>query len=79
MTEEVRDQVVGFIMGRKNGIIAGETGSGKTQLIMQILRQIRDRGDSAIVYDPACEYIQRFYDEKRGDVVLNPLDERCPY
>lgn len=59
--------------------IMGDTGVGKTQLIMQILRQIRDRGESAIIYDPACEYIQRFYDEKRGDIVLNPLDERCPY
>ncbi len=59
--------------------IMGDTGVGKTQLIMQILRQIRDRGDVAIVYDPACEYIQRFYDEKRGDVVLNPLDARSPY
>lgn len=59
--------------------IMGDTGVGKTQLIMQILRQIRERGDSAIIYDPACEYIQRFYDHKRGDVVLNPLDERCPY
>jgi hypothetical protein len=46
---------------------------------MQILRQIRGRGDSAIVYDPACEYVQRFYDEARGDIILNPLDERCPY
>ena len=59
--------------------IMGDTGVGKTQLIMQILRQIRERGESAIVYDPACEYIQRFYDERRGDIVLNPLDERCPY
>ena len=59
--------------------IMGDTGVGKTQLIMQILRQIRERGDSAIVYDPACEYVQRFFDKDRGDVVLNPLDERCPY
>ena len=59
--------------------IMGDTGVGKTQLIMQILRQIRERGDSAIVYDPACEYVQRFYDQERGDIVLNPLDERCPY
>ena len=59
--------------------IMGDTGVGKTQLIMQILRQIRERGESAIVYDPACEYIQRFYDQKRGDIVLNPLDERCPF
>jgi hypothetical protein len=59
--------------------IMGDTGVGKTQLIMQILRQIRERAESAIVYDPACEYIQRFFDKERGDIVLNPLDERCPY
>jgi type IV secretory pathway TraG/TraD family ATPase VirD4 len=59
--------------------IMGDTGAGKTQLIMQILRQIRDRKESAIVYDPACEYIQRFFDIGRGDIVLNPLDDRCPY
>jgi hypothetical protein len=59
--------------------LMGDTGVGKTQLIMQCLRQIRGRGDSAIVYDPACEYIQRFYDASRGDIVLNPLDTRCPY
>ena len=54
-------------------------GAGKTTLIMQILRQIQGRGDTAIVYDPACEFIQRFYDPKRGDIILNPLDARCPY
>jgi type IV secretory pathway TraG/TraD family ATPase VirD4 len=59
--------------------LMGDTGVGKTQLIMQCLRQIRQRGDSTIVYDPACEYIQRFYDAGRGDIVLNPLDDRCPY
>lgn len=59
--------------------IMGDTGVGKTQLIMQILRQIRERGDSAIVYDPACEYVQRFFEKGRGDIILNPLDERCPY
>jgi type IV secretory pathway TraG/TraD family ATPase VirD4 len=59
--------------------LMGDTGVGKTQLIIQCLRQIRGRGDSAIVYDPACEYIQRFYDAQRGDIVLNPLDARCPY
>jgi len=46
---------------------------------MQVLRQIRERGESAIIYDPACEYLQRFYDAERGDIILNPLDARCPY
>jgi type IV secretory pathway TraG/TraD family ATPase VirD4 len=59
--------------------LMGDTGAGKTSLIMQILRQIQARGEMAIVYDPACEFIQRFYDAKRGDIVLNPLDARCPY
>ena len=47
--------------------------------MLQILRQIKTRGDSAIVYDPAREFVQRFYDPKNGDVILNPLDKRCPY
>jgi Type IV secretion-system coupling protein DNA-binding domain len=59
--------------------IIGDTGSGKTTIILQMLRQIQARGHSAIVHDPACEFIQRFYDESRGDIVLNPLDRRCPY
>ncbi len=59
--------------------IIGDTGSGKTTIIIQMLRQIQTRGHSAILYDPACEFIERFYDESRGDIVLNPLDRRCPY
>jgi hypothetical protein len=58
--------------------LMGDTGTGKTRLIMQILMQIRERGHSAIVYDPACEFVQRFYDPKT-DIILNPLDARCPY
>src|SRR5271167_369774 len=59
--------------------IIGDTGSGKTTIIMQMLRQIQSLGHSAILYDPACEFIERFYDATRGDIVLNPLDRRCPY
>ena len=58
--------------------LMGDTGTGKTRLIMQLLVQIRERGHSAIVYDPACEFVQRFYDPK-NDTILNPLDARCPY
>lgn len=58
--------------------LMGDTGTGKTRLIMQLLIQIRERGHSAIVYDPACEFVQWFYDPKT-DIILNPLDARCPY
>jgi len=59
--------------------IIGDTGAGKSALMFQVLRQVRSRGDSAIVYDPAREFAKRFYDPERGDVILNPLDKRCPY
>ena len=58
--------------------LMGDTGTGKTRLIMQLLVQIRERGHSAIVYDPACEFVQRFYNPDT-DIILNPLDARCPY
>jgi hypothetical protein len=63
----------------KHILTVGDTGAGKSTIIRQILFQVAERGHSAIVYDPACEFIQQFYDERRGDIVLNPLDARCPY
>ena len=60
-------------------MLMGDTGSGKSNAIRQILRQVEERGESAVVYDPACEFVQEFYQPKRGDLILNPLDERCPY
>jgi len=59
--------------------IIGDTGAGKSALMFQILRQVQSRGDAAIVYDPAREFVKRFYNPSRGDVILNPLDKRCPY
>ena len=59
--------------------IIGDTGAGKSALMFQVLRQVQSRGDAAIVYDPAREFVKRFYNPSRGDVILNPLDRRCPY
>jgi hypothetical protein len=63
----------------KHFLIVGDTGSGKSSIIRQMLYQVDTRGDSAIVYDPACEFVKQFYNERRGDIVLNPLDARMPY
>ena len=60
-------------------LIVGDSGTGKSATIRQLLAQIANRGEAAIVYDPAMEYLPQFFDEKRGDVVLNPLDARCPF
>jgi hypothetical protein len=57
----------------------GDTGSGKSNAIRQILRQVEERGETAIVYDPAGEFVQEFYKPEREDFILNPLDARCPF
>ncbi len=59
--------------------LMGDTGSGKSTVIRQILRQVEQRGETAIVYDPAMDFVGEFYSPKRGDLILNPLDARCPY
>ena len=60
-------------------MLMGDTGSGKSSAIRQILRQVQERGETAIVYDPAMDFVGEFYDPERGDLILNPLDARCPY
>jgi hypothetical protein len=60
-------------------LIMGDSGSGKSTLIRGLLTQIAERGETAIVYDPALEYVGQFYRPERGDIILNPLDLRMPY
>ncbi len=60
-------------------LIVGDSGMGKSAAIRQMLMQIEERGETAIVYDPALEYLPQFYEPRRGDVILNPIDERCPF
>lgn len=60
-------------------LIMGDSGTGKSALIRQLLQQIEARGEAAIVYDPALEYTGQFYTPARGDHILNPLDARSPF
>lgn len=60
-------------------LVMGDSGTGKSAAIRQILAQIWERGETAIVYDPAMEYLPQFYNPQRGDVILNPVDARCPF
>jgi hypothetical protein len=60
-------------------LITGATGLGKSMAIRSLLRQIEARGELVIAVDPECEYVSEFYRPARGDLILNPVDERCPY
>lgn len=59
-------------------LLMGDSGSGKSSLIRQILAQVRERGESAVVYDPAFEFTPQFY-TPTTDVILNPTDKRTPF
>jgi len=56
--------------------LIGTTGTGKSTAIQEILTSALARGDRAVIADPDAGYLDRFYDAARGDVVLNPFDQR---
>jgi type IV secretory pathway TraG/TraD family ATPase VirD4 len=57
--------------------IMGTTGTGKSTAILELLARAIARGDRAIIADPDGNYARHFYDPARGDVILNPFDERA--
>ena len=56
--------------------LIGTTGTGKSTAIQEILSNALARGDRAVIADPDAGYLNRFYSSARGDVVLNPFDQR---
>lgn len=73
------------ITGRKNSWSAGEqshtmligsTGAGKTKIIQNLVYQLHKRNQKAIIVDVKGDYIEHFYREDKGDIILNPLDSR---
>ncbi|MDK2770451.1 MAG: type IV secretion system DNA-binding domain-containing protein [Sphingomonas sp.] len=57
----------------------GTTGSGKTTALRQLLDGIEARGEAALVYDTSGEFIAHYYNPARGDIILNPFDDRCAF
>ena len=53
MPRDVRDRIVGFMGDRKNGIISGGTGSGKTTLMKALLDHIPAHERLVIIEQPA--------------------------
>jgi type IV conjugative transfer system coupling protein TraD len=59
-------------------LICGAPGTGKTNLIIQMLAGIRREGRRAIVYDTAGAFVEKFY-RPGHDILLNPLDARTDH
>ena len=56
--------------------LIGTTGTGKSTAIREIMASALTRGDRAVIADPDGGYMRRFYQKDRGDIILNPFDER---
>ena len=59
----------------QNTLVIGSTGSGKTQLISDLVAQIRKKGERLIIYDKKGDYLSWFYNKEK-DFILNPFDKR---
>src|SRR5213078_744551 len=61
-------------------LLLGDPGTGKSQIIHQLLEQIalRRPPEAVVCYDPAGEFVASHFDPS-ADVVLNPVDARSLY
>ena len=60
-----------------HAMLVGTTGMGKTVALFELVDEIRQRGERAVIFDLTGAFIEAFYEPER-DVILNPLDARCP-
>lgn len=63
-------------METRHCLVTGATGSGKTNLIYSLLKQVINKSQPAIIIDQTGEIISKYYDASRGDIIFNPFDER---
>jgi len=54
--------------------LIGTTGTGKSTAIASLMQGALRRGDRAVITDPDGGYLARFYQRRRGDVILNPFE-----
>jgi hypothetical protein len=62
---------------QSHAMLIGTTGTGKTVAISAMIEEARAKGQNCVVFDLTGSFIEQFYDAQR-DVILNPLDARCP-
>lgn len=58
----------------QNFAMHGTVGSGKSQLMRKILKQLRDRGDLVIIYDKGCTLLKT----SMTNHGTRCLTQRCP-
>jgi hypothetical protein len=76
--------IAGVVIARedetKHFKVIGTTGTGKSTAIREIFRGALARADRVVIADPDGGYLERFYDARRGDVILSPFwKEACKW
>ena len=62
---------------QSHAMLIGTTGMGKTVAMSDMIAEARARRQRVVIFDLTGAFIEHFYDSGR-DVILNPLDARCP-
>jgi len=62
---------------QSHAMLIGTTGMGKTVAISDMIEEARAKGQRCVVFDLTGAFIEHFHVAHR-DVILNPLDARCP-
>lgn len=62
---------------QSHAMLIGTTGMGKTVAMSDMIAEARVKGQRCVVFDLTGAFIEHFHDGRR-DVILNPLDARCP-
>ncbi|MDR1235370.1 MAG: type IV secretion system DNA-binding domain-containing protein [Holosporaceae bacterium] len=58
----------------RHTIITGTTGSGKTNIMIELLDQITAKNEKTVIVDTVGTFIDRYYREDR-DIILNPFSK----
>lgn len=62
---------------QSHAMLIGTTGMGKTVAMSDMIAEARVRGQRCVVFDLTGAFIEHFYQADQ-DIILNPLDARCP-
>ncbi|WP_447953560.1 type IV secretion system DNA-binding domain-containing protein [Sphingopyxis chilensis] len=62
---------------QSHAMLIGTTGMGKTVAMSDMIAEARAKGQRCVIFDLTGAFIEHFHDARR-DVILNPLDARCP-
>ena len=60
-------------------LVMGDVGTGKSTLFKHYLAHVERHQQTAVVFDAHSEFLPLFFDESRGDRVLNGLERRMFY